>query len=355
MKQIIKRNGTPVDYDRDRIAECAAYVKGIVLQLRKLAAPVAVWELGNEEFAHCDVGDYAKVCAALAAVIREVDPDTPIVPVGMGRGWLAAFVPALRELGALKHMAGFNAHYPYGAWPGPGDESKRGDPAAFVKGDLRMDKWLDAATGSREKLDLRDTPISVTETMVMRHKNWNPHAVVCTHAHALVYAWNWQDLLSHPLCDIAVYHDVGTPFFGMMRYDAGFDTERKAFVWLKRAKPEQKLKRFPGQYVLSPTGHANQLLAKLIGCRVCSATGLGPRAAQRAIAGRFDDGRVVLIVVNRSPREHAIAVRGAAFTQTTTLTADRLGAALPGQFRLTQSNVTGSAITLPAWSVVAAE
>jgi len=189
----------------------------------------------------------------------------------------------------------------------------------------------------------------------MRHKNWNPHAVVCTHAHGLVYAWNWQDLLAHPLCDIAVYHDLGTPFFGMMRYDAGFDAERKMFVWLKRAKPEQELTRFPEQYVLSPTGYANQLLSKLIGSRVCSTTGLAPRATQRAIAGRSDDGRIVLVAVNRSPEEQAIVVRGAAFTQTTTLTADSLGAALPEQFRLTKSTVTGSAIALPPWSVVAAE
>ena len=81
-----------------------------------------------------------------------------------------------------------------------GDRAERGDPAAFVSGDLRMDRWLDAAARTRESLGIAGAPIAVTETTVMRHRNWRPHAIVGTHAHALVYAWNWIELMGHPLC-----------------------------------------------------------------------------------------------------------------------------------------------------------
>ena len=347
------------NYDRDRVAEAATYAKTIVLKLLKLRAPVAVWELGNEEFAHCGVEDYARMCAAYSRAIREVDPRTPIVAVGMGKGWLDSLAPRLREHGALSLMRGFNAHYPFGAWPGPGDPARRGAPAAFVSGDLHMERWLDAAAQTRQKLDMADAAISVTETTVMRHKNWEPHAVVGTHAHALVYAWNWLSLLGHRLCDVAVFHDLETPFFGMMRYDVGYDAARCRFAWLRRGETGLKLTRFAGQYVLSPTCTANGLLSRLVGCRARQARVAQAQAALRVLAGEMSDGRFRLIFVVRSPEPCAVQIKGVAVTEAAALTADDLAAVLPGTYRVealeVQPHAQGSRLVLPPWSVVAAE
>ena len=354
-----KKSERAKNYDRHRISEGAAYAKSIVQRLVGLKAPIAAWELGNEEFAHCAGSDYADVCSAYAKAIREVDPATAIVAVGMGKGWLDAIVPRMREAGGLSLMAGLNAHYPFGNWPGPGSPERRGDPKAFVHGDLKMERWLDVAARSRERLGIPHMPISVTETTAMRHTNWHPHAVVCTHAHALVYAWNWMSLLEHPLCDIAVYHDLSTPFFGMLRFDAGYDENARHFLWLARVKDGRPMKRFPGQYVLSPTCLANRLLARLEGCRVRSVTVASDEPTLRGLAGERADGSVVVVMVNRSAREQAVAIQRVTASKATALTADELGSALPGTFRLSDTSAASPEgrclVTLPPWSVVAIE
>ncbi|NCQ28266.1 MAG: hypothetical protein GW802_12645, partial [Armatimonadetes bacterium] len=61
-----------------------AYGMGIVRRLRRLEAPVALWELGNEEFAHCQAADYAKVTAGYVQALRTEDPKTPVTVVAMG-------------------------------------------------------------------------------------------------------------------------------------------------------------------------------------------------------------------------------------------------------------------------------
>ncbi len=342
------------NYDRDRIAEGAAYAQRMVKRLRQLGAPVAAWELGNEEFAHCDAKDYARVCAAYGEAIREADATTPIVAVGMGKGWLGTLVPELRRLGALKLITSYNAHYPFGNWPGPGDPSKRGDPNAFVSGNLKMERWLDAAERGRKTYGIPGAPISVTETTAMRHKNWTPRQVIATHAHALVYAWNWMALLEHPLCDMAVFHDLETPYFGMMRYDVGWDASARRFVWLKCAKPGQPLLVFADQYVLSPTCAASRLLSRLVGRRLCKVEGFAPGGRLRAIAGRSEAG-VVMILVNRSPAARDVRINGVQITGATALTADDLAATLPGAFRLSKVAASGGAFRVPAWSVAAVE
>jgi len=241
----------------------------------------------------------------------------------------------------------------------PGSPERKGDPAAFVSGDLHMERWLNVAARSRQRLGIAHMPISVTETTAMRHKNWHAHAVVCTHAHALVYAWNWMSLLEHPLCNIAVYHDLSTPFFGMLRFDAGYDETARHFLWLARAKDGRPMKRFPSQYVLSPTCLANRLLARLEGCCVRSVTMAQDEPSLRGLAGKRPDGSAVVVMVNRCALPRAVAVQGLAAAKATALTADELGSALPGTFRLSDAGATmregRCRVTLPPWSVVAVE
>ena len=344
------------NYDRDRIEAGADYAASVARRLLDLKAPVAAWELGNEEFAHCGATDYARIAAAIAERVHKLDPATPIVAVGMGKEWLPECVGELRRLGALHLVRSFNAHYPFGHWPGPPTPADRANPIPFALGDVRIERWLDAASKGRRTLGIPHAPIAVTETMVFRHKSWEPTPLVPTHAHALLYAWNWMAMLADPRCDMAVFHDLETTFFGMMRFDVGYDAATRRFVWLAGAKPGQKLRRFPKQYVLSPTCAASRLLARLAGGRLRQVTLTPPDPTTRAIAGETNDGRRVILVVRRSAESATLALPGLRIARADALTADGLGAALPGHFRVTRLTPLGrrrDKTRLPPWSVTA--
>lgn len=336
-------------YDRDRITAGVAYGMGIVTRLRGLGAPVAAWELGNEEFAHCDVDGYARVVSAYLQALGRAEPGVPVIVVGMGKGWLPELAPKLKQLGTLDLVHSFQVHYPYGHWPGPGSSDRRGDPAAFVGGDLAMERFLDSFRTRAETLGIADKPTSVTETMAMRHKNWDPHAIVPTHAHALCFAWNWMTLLERPEVDIAVFHDLETPFFGMLRYDVGYDAGKKRFVWLEAAAdPEELSPRFEDQYVLSPTCSANRLLSELVGEDLV-ATNVPRTRDLRVLASRER-----ILLVNRSPDPRRVSTPFQS-AEAEGLTADRLGAVFPGSFRTRELTVRAEGgrteVVVPAWSV----
>jgi hypothetical protein len=204
------------------------------------------------------------------------------------------------------------------------------------------------------------TGIAVTETTVMRHQNWDAHAVVPTHAHALVYVWNWLTLLAHPLVDMAVLHDLETPFFGLMRYDVGLNEEAPGFVWLDAPnRPEALAAEYSGEYVLSPTSLANRLLAGLEGSEPL-VTNVGPDApAIRCLAARRPDGGLSVVAINRSAESIALGMPVTGEVRTEALTADSLAAKLPGEFRVapTYHRVQGETteVRLPAWSVTRIE
>ena len=336
-------------YDRDRIAEGVAYGVGIVKRLRELGAPVAMWELGNEEFAFCDPVDYARVVAAYATAIREIDPLTPIVPVAMGKDWFPAIVPTLQEAGVLGLLQAFQVHYPFGNWPGPGDPENRANPAAFVMGDLKIEKFLDAFRQRCEYLGLGAMPVAVTETTTMRHKNWDPHAVVATQAHALCFAWNWMTLLERRDVNVAVFHEIETPYFGLLRYNVGFDSIQKRFVWLDAAENTTMLApRFEDQYVVSPTACANRLLSELIDEEIVE-TNVPKTPALRVLASKRR-----ILIVNRSTDVLQVTVPFLN-ADAEALVARDLSSCLPGSFGIRelpcQVMQIGTTVTVPAWSV----
>ena len=348
------------NYDRDRVEQGAAYARGIVQRLRELDAPVGAWELGNEEFAHCAAEDYAAACAAIIGAVRAEDADTPIVAVGMGKDWMPALVPALKKRGVADEVSSYNAHYPFGNWPGPSSEDRKGDPTAFVSGDLKMERWLEGGSESRARLGVPGTGIAVTETTAMRHRNWDAHLVAPTHAYALVYAWNWLTLLSHPAVDMAVLHDLETPFFGLMRYNVGLDPKTSRFVWLDDpGRPDALDPAYPDEYVVSPTCLANSLLADLEGCEPLETKVRGETSSVRCLAARQAEGRVAVIAVNRAPHSVALLVPLSGQVRADALTADSLGARLPGEYRIAPAyrrpGGKNTEVRLPAWSVVRIE
>ncbi len=340
----------PSLFDRKRVDEGVAYGLSIVRRLRELQAPVGAWELGNEEFAWCEAADYGEAAEAYAQAIREVDPDAPILVEGMG-GTLPAVAPFLREGGLLSQGASLRVHHIFGNWPGSPRPAQNADPAAFVSGDVRFDRWLDVYAEQMSDLGLDSVPVSVSETMVFKHEEgyWDPYAMIGTHAHALLYAWNWMVLLASPEVDIAVFHDLESPYFGMLRYNVGFDRENRHFVWLLQDEEQPELDpKFEDQYVLSPTGCANRLLGELAGEELVT-TNLTPSPTVRALASRER-----IVIVNRS--EETIHLR-AAFPRATAqaLTADSLGACLPGTYRIgrikTRSWGESTLAAIPPWSV----
>lgn len=344
------------NYDHDRIEAQAKYAAAIVRRLRDLHAPVAAWELGNEEWAHCAGKDYARVAAAIVRQIGQQDAQTPIVAVGMGDKWLVDCIGEFRKQGVLDKIQAFNVHYPFGTWPSPGSPSDRANPLIFAQGDIQSVRWFDSATQQRTALGIAAAGMAVSETMVFKFDGnyWDSYRVIGTHAHALVYAWNWMAFLNDPRCNMAVFHDLETPFFGMMRYDVGYDENMGQFVWLAAAKPEQKLRRFPNQYVLSPTSAANRFLSEFVGCRVGLATMKPNDPNLRGLWGRDSAGQSMLVVVHRASGKRRLVIPGHAIERADCLTADGLGSSLPGQYRMAPLAVDPARrdqVELPPWSV----
>lgn len=337
-------DANPSLFDRNRIDEGVAYGMKIVRRLRDLGAPVVVWELGNEEFGYTMPEDYAEVATAYAREIRRLDPETPIVADGM-EGHIGPISQLMKNGGPLVHKSSLRGHYPFGNWPQPPGEDRRGDPYAFVSGDLRVDRWMDVYADTLTKLGIEHIPVSITETTVMHHEFWDAYAVIGTHAHALCYAWNWMELLQRPEVDIAVFHDLCTPFFGIMRYNVGFDHETRHFVGASDPKAREK---FLGRYVLSPTGYANRLLGALVGEKLIT-TNLEPTSTFRVLASRNH-----LVVVNRGENTKVLGVPFAR-AKTEVLTADGLDACLPGSFRIGHTKMEArddmTLVVIPPWCV----
>jgi hypothetical protein len=345
------------NYDHDRIEAQADYAAAIAKRLRDLHAPVAAWELGNEEFAHCDGADYAKVAAAIVRRVRQFDAATPIVAIGMGEQWLAQCIAELRQQDVLEQIASFNVHYPFGTWPGPATPGDRANLSVFVQGDIQFTRWFDVATQQRIELGIPDAPMAVTETMVFKFDGpyWDSYRVIGTHAHALLYAWNWMTLLADPRCNMAVFHDLESPYFGMLRFDTAYDQQTGRFAWLATVGSEQTMQPFPGQYLLSPTCGANRLLSELIGYRAGLAL-LQPEAPHlRVFWGTTDTAdRVMAVAVNRSSERTALIFPTLTIESAQSLTADDLGSPLPNQYRVTPLETRPDhphRIDLPPWSL----
>lgn len=341
---------TPSLFDRPRVEEGVAYGMRIVRRLRELRAPVAAWEIGNEEFALCSPADYAQVAAAYAREIRRLEPKTPILVEGMGAN-AETLIPALRAVGAMDEGISFRVHYPFGNWPGPPGKDRSADAGAFVLGDVRFERWLLGFAEGCSKLGVPWRRASVTETMVFRFQEgyWDPYALIATHAHALLYAWNWMTLLERPEVDMATFHDLDSPYFGLLRYNVGFEAKTRHFSWLTGGGDRGLTPRFERQYVVSPTGLANRLLAELAGEELV-ATNLKPTVQLRALASAR---RVV--IVNRSAQAVAVSVPFAR-AGASALTADALESCLPGSFRVaplgTRQEAGRTEVAVPAWSVV---
>ena len=324
------------NYDHDRIEAQADYAAAIVRRLLKLRAPVTVWELGKR-----GIGPLRRVTMPgwrppSLSRFASSTPRLPLSPWAWAREWLAECVGELRRQEALKHIDSFNAHYPFGTWPGPRTPDERTSPLALVRGDVLFRPLVRRGKYTKKELGIASPSMAVTETMVFKFgaPYWEPFNLIGTQAHALRYAWNWITLLADPRCNIAAFHDLETTFFGMLRYNVGYDAAARRFVWLDGAKPDHKLTRFPEQYVLSPTCAANRMLSSLVDHRVGLATIRPEDPSLRILWGADQSGgRPGGSGQPLEPEQNRIVSRNDA-RRGESLTAEDLGSVLPGKYNI---------------------
>ncbi|MHB1001653.1 MAG: hypothetical protein ACYC27_20640 [Armatimonadota bacterium] len=339
---------TAKNYDRDRIYEGVTYGLSIAKRLIDMKAPIVAWEIGNEEFAHCSTLDYGKVAASYIKGLKKLDPSIPVIVEGMDRHIpeLASFY---KRTEVLESISGFRAHYPFGNWPAPESPDRTGNADDFLISDLKIELWLDVFNEIKAKAGITGTPTSVTETYVMHYENWDQYKIICTHAHALAFAWNWMTLLERTDVDMAVYHELQTPWAGMIKYDVGYFASEKSYNALSAlavtTKPDIEFRR---QYVLTPTALANSLLSTIVGERIINIS-LQKTPELRAIASK---NRVILVNRGKTPVQIQVP-----FTRCTAraLTADEAGSCLPGTFSIAPQAVTRdgdcSMVNLPPLSL----
>ena len=335
------------NYDHDRIEAVAATAGWIVQRAQELGAHILAWELGNEEFAHMQVADYLKVAKAVVHAVRQQDRTTPLIPVAMQ--WSAEVLPELLELPEFAPYGGAGVHYPFGNWPGPGGD----DPNDFVLTDYRIDKWFAAFAKKSGELGYPST-LAVTETTLHRHQQWTPTRIVPTMAHLLSAAWNECYLLGSPDCSCVVFHDLETPFFGLLPYDVWLNPATRTLAWCAAKPPPADLlpeNLFSGRYLPTPTARGFGLLASLSGHRLLD-LGIEPVADEtfRALAA-IGDGATVVVLINRGAQPVDVTFVGVPANGELTSISGEPAAILPGELSETTRPGVGSTFSVPGWSV----
>lgn len=254
-------------YQGDRIAEACESLKRQLAWIQAKGFQVKFFEIGNEEYAHMDMADYLKLAEAYSGIIKKVSPRSRILITG--DRWIKDGLSKIKEEGFLDRVDAVTKHYPYARWHSPKTKEDNANLRRFVWGNVSIDQNLDT---SRELLDsegFQKISLAVTESSVYRYESWSAHAVNRTTAQALLYAYNWLDYLASP-AEIAVFHDIESTYFGMMKYDVFYDAAEMKFKWIDpktpgkpEAVPEDRF--FQRRYFVGQTGLVNKMLSANIG------------------------------------------------------------------------------------------
>jgi hypothetical protein len=237
---------------------------------------VDYWEIGNEEFAKMTMQQYADIVTAFTRVLHQYDPLTPICYTGH---W--AIEPLLEQSSVMGQLTGKTFHYPYSNWPKPDPAIATADYASFALVDVGFTRSLDRFVSQQQQGQLpASLKRSITETGVYKYWTYDPFRMTCSFAHALAFASNWPELMSHPAMDLAVFHDLESPFFGMLMYHVQFSNVSRQWEWMPPnvapqivddnleggAKARRKA-QYPRQYVAMPTAHVMAMLSKFRGAQ----------------------------------------------------------------------------------------
>ncbi len=361
----------PKLYDHDRIEEATAYIQRMVAWTKERGFEVKHWEIGNEEFAHCEVEPFARLTVAYAKAIRDVYPDADLYVTMMH--WGKEFLPLLKKAGLGGERLHFTTHYPFGSWYLRAKDVDTSHPANYVMANMGYEKNYRASDEGIAKLGWPDAKRSATETATIRfpqsgEHSWDPHAIIPSYAHALAFTYNWSVLISRPSCNVATFHDLESTYFGLMKYDVYHDPANKRYSWIPpdwAERPDDVSAEcwFDEKYVVGPSALAMGLLAELEGLTLLDMNVQGDNGAfaQHAIhfiAGASED-ECVIVALNRLNEARTVQftfapdISSPSQFEARTLTADSLRAVLPNEFRISDSSVPGPAptITMPPYSV----
>lgn len=345
-----------------RYAEAAAALERNFRNGVFVPGDVDYWEIGNEEFAYMDSGRYAKVCAAFIPVIARYDPGRPICVTGMKE-----LPEKLKALGVWDQVTGVTTHYPYAAWPRPTPGYLTADYRSFANADVRFSKNLAHSAGSEKN-------ISVSESSVYNLFTYDFNRMQPSFALGLALAGNWPELLKNGKVDMAVFHDFESNYFGLTRYDAGFDEVGRRFHsldgktppprqegsdgnWFVNPAKSNSVRCYPKEYVPSPGSEVMAMLSAFAGGSVCAA---GTESAfgflGTVLAGTGAGGRPLLFVSNPLEIPVLVRLRWPGFPAECALRridADSFAAAAPGEYRRRNADITlsGGRFILPARSV----
>lgn len=324
---------------------------------------VDYWELGNEEFAYMTTEQYAKVCAALIPVIVRNDPGKPICVTGM-----KGLEDELRKYPEVwRHITGITTHYPYASWPRPSPAYMTANYRDFANADVNFPRNLDGQAKAESGKN-----ISVSETSVYNLFTYDFSRMQPSFALALAIGYNWPELMKRAKVDMAVFHDFESPWFGLSWYDVSFSETQREYKWLSGKTPPARSQSanwfvdpsaansthyFPKEYVSSPGMAALNLLSSFAGGKVVES-----RLENKfgfpgsALAGTDAAGKPQVFLSN--PLEIPVLLKIGypgfpAKCRLSRIDSDSFGAALPGEYRRTDTEIElkNGTIILPARSL----
>ncbi|MBS1371347.1 MAG: hypothetical protein HPZ91_15475 [Lentisphaeria bacterium] len=293
----------PELYTKKRITEAAAALDRFI---GTLPSPDAIryWEIGNEEFALMPLKEYAEICNAFIRVIKARNPEAVITVTG--NTWPAALCKALAEKGVMDEVAYLSAHYPWGDHfrPEPGGEK---DLERFVCGTLHWGVNTAAHLKMVRDAGFGKVKMAGNETSVFKFHTWDAHRVIYTPAHGLLFAANWMEAMKLNDMDVLTFHDLESPFFGMILSNQFYNPATGRFELLKpeqtscpKGAPERYFLR--DRYLVLPSGYAMKQLSRHCGLNVLDAPIASPAASKRVLFDLLaseDGGRLIITAVNR--------------------------------------------------------
>ena len=268
---------------------------------------VDVWELGNEEHAKMTAQQYASIANAYTRILMKYDPNTPVCISGNWHKKVLLHV----DKDVVKHLTATTSHYPFSQWPRPNPIQATSDLKQMAQGHVGMPKNCQhyaqqVALGSYPK----HMKLAVTETGIYKYFAYDPFKVTASYAHALCFAGNWPELISEPIVNMAVLHDLESPFFGSLMYNVKFKPNLRQFDWIdlnevppvknNKPMPGAELKKtfyFPNTYVPMSITRVTAMLSQMVGSKITRAPSNNARQLTGNLIG-LKDNKVYLFICN---------------------------------------------------------
>lgn len=268
------------------------------------------WEIGNEEFALMGVNEYAAIVTAFSREIKSRNPDAVIIVAG--NTWLVELCRRLKESDALKNISQFSLHYPWGDhWrPEVGGETNL---RRFVCGTLNWEININAHTKMLDQAGIQGKSMAASETSVFKFHTWNAHRVIYTPAHGLLLAANWIEAVKIPALSNLAFHDMESPYFGMILFDQYFDPVKQSFDIIKpgvdnSASVTDNRYYLKDRYLVLPSGIALGRMARHRGWNIVDSRPAEPEWLLDHLAS-IRGKNMLFTVVNRGEKPRQLTVR----------------------------------------------